>query len=550
MAVVPRLARLRRRVPDRFSEASLTMALLILPIATAGAAEPTYWQDVRPILRKSCTVCHNQRQLKEADISGGLALDSFAAVLRWKEKNRPLVHPGKGAASLLYQVVVTTDGDKRMPLGAKPLPDESIAVLKRWIDSGAKEGTKPADAEVTAPAAPTRRRKLDVHLPTTTPDRAAFAGAPRGPLTLSLKVGPLSPVVALAFHPTEPWLATGAYGRVTVWGTKTGKPVQVLTSVLGAVNDLRFSPDGKLLAVAGGQPSAKGDLRLFTTADWKLTRVLAGHDDVVASVSFRPDGAKLASASYDRTVRVWNVADGKGERVLTMHSDFVTSVAYSPDGKSLASGSKDRSVRLVEADTGAGKLTFSDRNEDVLAVAFTPDGQSVVSAGLEPNLTWWNTSTGERVRTVGGHRGAVHELAFSRDGKTLASAGADGTVRLWNGGNGGAARSIPAGSFAYSAAISPDGKLVAAGGFDGLARLFDAATGQPRASLLSLSSGEWLAMTPAGYADGSDSLLSQSRWSMAGQPLPAGDVWKALRQAGAVAKSLRGESVPAPSFGK
>jgi WD40 repeat protein len=373
-------------------------------------------------------------------------------------------------------------------------------------------------------------------------------------LALTLQVGPLSPVVALAFHPTEPWLAAGAYGRVTVWDTRAGRPIKVLTAVLGAVNDLRFSPDGKLLAAAGGQPSAKGDLRLFTTADWKLRAVLPGHEDVVACAAFRPDGARLASASYDRTVRVWDVASGKAERVLTMHSDFVTGVAWSPDGKLLASGSKDRSVRLVEADTGAGRFTFSDRNEDVLAVAYSPDGKAVVSAGLEPGLSWWNPATGERLHSVGGHRGAVHELAFSRDGKLLASAGGDGTVKLWDGSTGAPTRSIATGSLVYSVALSPDAKLVAAGGFDGLVRLFEAGTGRQRAALLSLpptgERGDWLALSPAGYAAGSDELLALGRWSMAGRGLPAEAVWKALRRPDELVRALRGEAVAAPAFGK
>jgi DNA-binding beta-propeller fold protein YncE len=518
--------------------------------------EPTYWQDVRPLLRKNCTVCHNPRQLKEPDISGGLVLDTYEAVLRWKEKNRPLVHAGKSATSLLYQVVSTDDSEKRMPLGAKPLPAESVALLKRWIDSGAKEGPRPDNAAVTPP--PTRQvraRKLDVTLlSTTTPPGSAFPGLPRGPLALTLPVGPLSPVVAIAFHPTEPWLAAGAYGRVTVWDTQTGEPIQTLTSVLGAVNDLRFSPDGTLLAVAGGQPSAKGDLRLFTSREWKLKAVLAGQDDVVACVAFRPDGAKIASASYDRTLRIWNIATSKTERVLTAHSDFVTSVAWSPDGKLLASGSKDRSARLVEADTGAGKLTFSDRNEDVLAVAISPDGKTVVTAGMEPTLSWWNAETGERLRTVGGHRGAVHDLAFSRDGKLLASAGADGTVRLWNGTTGAFARSLAAGSLVYSVALSPDGKVAAAGSFDGLVRLFDSATGRHRVTLLSLPpAGDktpWVATTPEGYVTGSDELLAAGRWTMAGRELPAATTRSVLRSPRTVSKALRGEAVGPPVFGK
>src|SRR5262245_31818447 len=106
---------------DRLRSALLSsfvfFVYFVVPSSFARGAELTYWQDVRAILRKSCTVCHNARQVKETEISGGLTLDTYESVLKWKEKNRPLVHPGKSATSLLYQVVVTTDGEKRMPLG-------------------------------------------------------------------------------------------------------------------------------------------------------------------------------------------------------------------------------------------------------------------------------------------------------------------------------------------------------------------------------------------------------------------------------------------------
>src|SRR5205823_4474942 len=103
--------------------------------------------------------------LKELDVSGGLALDSYEAILKGTKER--VVQPGKSADSLLIQRVTSTDEEKRMPLAAPPLPAEIVALLRRWIDSGAKEGPKPAGTDTAvASRAPARNRKLDVTLGT------------------------------------------------------------------------------------------------------------------------------------------------------------------------------------------------------------------------------------------------------------------------------------------------------------------------------------------------------------------------------------------------
>src|SRR5215207_849303 len=111
--------------------AVLIVGLTLLAADRApAAAEPTYWGDVRPVLRKYCTVCHSTRNLAEHDVSGGLALDTYDTVLKQ-------LKAGRSADSQLVKLVVTADTDKRMPLAAAPLPSEHVALLRRWIDTGA-----------------------------------------------------------------------------------------------------------------------------------------------------------------------------------------------------------------------------------------------------------------------------------------------------------------------------------------------------------------------------------------------------------------------------
>src|SRR5262249_13080977 len=155
--------------------------------------------------------CHSARNLKEVEVSGGLALDSYEAVVGNKGKH--VIHRGKSADSALYQRLVTKDEELRMPQGAKALAPEQVALLKRWIDLGAPEGKRPDDSTVvSAPAG--RRRKLDVLFNTSAvpPPGALGQGKPAA-LQLCLKVGPLAPVTAVTFSPDGKRLAVGSYGQ-------------------------------------------------------------------------------------------------------------------------------------------------------------------------------------------------------------------------------------------------------------------------------------------------------------------------------------------------
>src|SRR5713226_2821124 len=131
-AVTPTVVEMNTGLRGRFALALFCHLVTLPPCHLVSAAEPTYWQDVRPVLRKSCTACHNAKHKGDRDVSGGLALDSYDAVL--KGAKEPVIRVGKSADSPLIKAVVTTDADKRMPLAATPLPPEMIDLLRHWID--------------------------------------------------------------------------------------------------------------------------------------------------------------------------------------------------------------------------------------------------------------------------------------------------------------------------------------------------------------------------------------------------------------------------------
>ena len=143
----------RNRVPI-----GLLPILAGLLIATAGqgatvlAADPptpSYERNIKPILARRCVVCHSARNRDDLDLSGGLALDTYDAIMNGTGR-RKVVISGRSAGSELVRRLSEPDEDLRMPLQDTPLPQPQRELIGRWIDAGAPRGV-PSATTASAP---------------------------------------------------------------------------------------------------------------------------------------------------------------------------------------------------------------------------------------------------------------------------------------------------------------------------------------------------------------------------------------------------------------
>jgi len=280
------------------------------------------------------------------------------------------------------------------------------------------------------------------------------------------------------------------------------RPRADLRGSRGAIKDIVFHPDGRLLFSAG----ADGRIRVWELESRRCVREIYPRERVVAdelkrpptarsieSIAVSPDGRLIAEATVESSaataLRIWNPEDGEPVRVLAQNVENLRCVAIAPDGKLAALNARDPAKgghKIVLQDLDSGQVVAELRGEQLAAslLTFSRDGKLLASAGAN-KIHIWDVPERKLLHTISeAHKKSVKGICFSPDGKWLASGSSDATVRIWKVATGTKDREIETEQQAVlDVAWSPSGKTIATAGQDKTIKFWKPQTGKMYARL-------------------------------------------------------------------
>ncbi len=423
------------------------------------AAKVAYYRDIRPIFQANCHGCH-----QPAKQSGEYVMTDPKMLVKGGETGEAAIVPGDVSKSHLVAQIRPKDGQAAMPKGQKPLTEEQIKLIERWIAEGAVDDS-PASA----------KPQFDMQHP------PVYAAPPV--------------ITSLDYSPDGKLLAVSGYHEVILCHGDGSGIAARLVGLSERIESAVFSPDGKKLAVTGGSPGRMGEVQIWDVEKKELSLSKTVGYDTIYGASWSQDGKIVAFGCPDKTSRAIESETGKQVFFSGAHDDWVLDTVFGVKSDHIVTVSRDMSMKLIHFVTqrfidNITSITPGALKGGLGAVDRHPTKDEVLVGGSDGAPKIYRMYR-EKARAIGDDfnlirafpamPGRVFDAAYSADGTKVAAGSSyngTGEVRVFNEADAKELVKIAvADGGIYAVAFSPDGKTVAAGGFDGKIRLIDAASG-------------------------------------------------------------------------
>ncbi len=442
--------------------------------APAPTAQLDFYHDVFPFLKKNCVSCHNKTTTKAA-----LNMETPKLMIEGGDTGASII-PGKSDESLLVEACLHLY-DLEMPpknnkSGAVDLTPAEIAILKTWIDQGAKDSIQE-ERKITWQA-PAEGVQPIYTLAMTADGRFAACGRSNQIFLYDLDTRQLvgkiadpaekpagahrSLVQSLNFSPDGSRLASGSFREVKIWKKQAGQSATRPVDPAHGLVLSTLSPDGSKVVAA----DKAGAILVISAADGKLINKIPAVADVakgetVQLLEVSPDASKVAVFTNAGAwkLSLWNVADGK-----------MLAVQTSPDAV-LEGQSRDAQAKFIAATTAATAATTAikpaqdgkaaaakvvadlkaqvaklpaDKPDPELAKQLTAAEQKLAASGTAEAAVLAKSQATEAAKIAAdkvakdnaaklaaARNLAVRSMVWTRDGKAIATAGDDKLISVW-----------------------------------------------------------------------------------------------------------------------
>ncbi len=423
----------------------------------------TFDQHILPIFREKCGSCHNSNDKK-----GDLVLDNYGLAMQGGASGEVVRTDGDASQSQLY-LVVSHLAEPKMPPQQPKLPDEQLALIRRWIEGGSLENAgskaKPKKNAAVAMVTVSNQRPAG---PAPMPENL-----PLDPVTVASRG---NGVTALATNPWSPLVAVAGHKQVVLYDTRTLEVTGVLPFPEGVAHVLKFSRNGQWLLAGGGRGGHSGKVVLWEVKTGRRVAEVGSEYDIVLAADISPDHTQVALGGPKKMVRVYDTATGELLYEKNKHTDWITAIEFSPDGVLLASADRSNGLVVWEAFTGREFYVLTGHTSAITDVSWSPDSNVLATGSEDTTIRLWEMQNGGQIKNWGAHGGGVMAVEFSRDNR-IVSTGRDNVAKLWDI-NGAAIRTFAGlGDVGMEVAFDSETDCALAGDLTGTVQIWNAKDG-------------------------------------------------------------------------
>jgi len=415
-----------------------------LPVASIDQNVPvSYAKDIAPVFKKSCIACHNATKAKAK-----LNLENVSAMMKGSDSGEVII-PGNANESLVFLQAAHQEEEFMPPpknkSNAPNLSPKELALLKLWIDQGAKDDDTIA-AEKKVNFATMSERVKAIYSVAVSPDNQ-YVAAGRGnrifmyhtPTGKSLgelvdpelkdkgKSAHVDIVGSLNFN-ADGVLASGGFRNIKLW-ERAGPELLFDAEQTGDVPRVaEISSDGKLISVG----DESGSVKVYTRES-KEVLTFKDHATAITGVGFGADGS-IISTSIDGTVSARKI--GEEAQIVTVKlSSPINAMIVISEGNQVACGCDDGIIRILSIEMGMEKVhELKGHTDKVVSLCSLGEGmKKFISGSADSTLRIWEVGekNANQIKQIN-NEDVPEVVAVSNDGKRCAAVSGNAKIRIWD----------------------------------------------------------------------------------------------------------------------